>query len=160
VFAFLDAVARKLPSAVVMENVPGIESSRLGDGRLGDTIVCRLESLGYDVTACKLASHRLPGPSATSTTFLLAMREASVSPPDPRAFAVTRLGVDRIYPNATPLVSKALRPQRKPTRGDQGGTTGGPRWPPERRNAPDSGALRDSPVIGRYWARRRKNGVL
>jgi site-specific DNA-cytosine methylase len=78
----------------VIENVPGIQSSRLGGGRLVDTIVCRPESLGYDVTACKLLATDYLVPQRSRRLFRLAMREASVSPPDPRTFSLRRLKVD------------------------------------------------------------------
>jgi DNA (cytosine-5)-methyltransferase 1 len=95
VFAFLDVVAAKRPTAVVMENVPGIESSRLGDRWLVDMIVLRLEALGYAVTACKLLATDYLVPQRRRRLFLLAMRGRSVPQPDPVAFATSRLGVDQ-----------------------------------------------------------------
>jgi DNA (cytosine-5)-methyltransferase 1 len=94
VFAFLDAVAAKLPTAVVMENVPGIESSRLYDGGLLTAIVVRLEALGYHVTACKLLATDYFVPQRRRRLFLLAMRGGVISPPDPGLFARTRLGIE------------------------------------------------------------------
>jgi DNA (cytosine-5)-methyltransferase 1 len=94
VFAFLDAVAAKLPTAVVMENVPGIESSRLYDGGLVTAIVARLEALGYYVTACKLLATDYLVPQRRRRLFLLAMRGGSIPPPDPQRFARTRLGIE------------------------------------------------------------------
>jgi DNA (cytosine-5)-methyltransferase 1 len=94
VFAFLAAVAAKLPTAVVMENVPGIESSRLGGGRLVGTVVRELEALGYDVTTCKLLATDYLVPQRRRRLFLMAMRDGSISPPDPQAFAMSRFGIE------------------------------------------------------------------
>jgi DNA (cytosine-5)-methyltransferase 1 len=94
VFAFLAAVAAKLPTVVVMENVPGIEASRLRDGRLVAAIVGGLEALGYHVTACKLLASDYLVPQRRRRLFLLAMRGGTIEPPDPLAYGRSRFGVD------------------------------------------------------------------
>lgn len=94
VFAFLRIVAAHRPTAFVMENVPGIESSRIGGRRLVELVVGRAQRLGYTVTVCKLTASDYLVPQRRRRLFLLGTMSGVIPPPDPRHFAESRFGID------------------------------------------------------------------
>src|SRR5205807_1161692 len=47
VFTFLEIIKAKRPLAFVMENVPGMEASRIGSVRLPDALLIQFRNLGY-----------------------------------------------------------------------------------------------------------------
>lgn len=60
VFAFVDAVANTRPRAFLLENVPGLLSSRLGDEKLLDVLLTDFHKMGYETrTITSMASDYL-----------------------------------------------------------------------------------------------------
>ena len=95
VFRFLDVVEAVRPSCFVMENVPGIESSRISGRRLVDVLVERFERAGYTVAIKKLLATDYLVPQRRRRLFIMGRRNGEPVFPDPADFARSRLGVDR-----------------------------------------------------------------
>jgi DNA (cytosine-5)-methyltransferase 1 len=95
VFRFVEAILAKRPLGFVMENVPGIESSRADGHAIVPRIVRRLERAGYHVLPCRLIATDFLVPQRRRRLFLLGLRDIDVEPPDPNRFALTRYGIRR-----------------------------------------------------------------
>lgn len=94
VFRFLDAVRIKRPRAFVMENVPGLAASKVNGRRLSAILVEEFEALGYTVTAMKLDASEYLVPQKRQRLFLIGVRGAKATKPDPVAFARECYGID------------------------------------------------------------------
>ena len=94
VFAFLEAVRKLRPSAFVMENVPGIESSEINGERLVNLLVRKFEQSGYRVKAEKLLATDFMVPQRRRRLFLIGQRKGEVLSPDPGEYVRRVLGVD------------------------------------------------------------------
>lgn len=93
VFAFLDIVRHLRPSAFVMENVPGIESSRVNDQRLVDLLIRQFEGAGYAVLSKKVVATDFLVPQKRKRLFLIGQRVGQPQLPNPYEFVQTVLGV-------------------------------------------------------------------
>ena len=94
VFRYLDVIRNKRPKAFVMENVPGIEASKLNGVRLTDFLVQQFTELGYTVSKMKLDASLYLVPQRRKRVFLIGHLGAKVNTPDPRGFASTFYGID------------------------------------------------------------------
>ena len=71
VFKFLEAVKQKSPTAFVMENVPGIRSSKIGDIRLIDFLKKEFKKFGYQVNEIKMKAIEYGVPQRRKESFFL-----------------------------------------------------------------------------------------
>lgn len=93
VFRFVDFVRAKRPKAFVMENVPGLESSKIDGRRLVDILVEQFEVAGYNVVGEKLIATDYLVPQRRRRLFLIGVRGGQPRLPDPGEFATRfRLG--------------------------------------------------------------------
>jgi DNA (cytosine-5)-methyltransferase 1 len=87
VFRFLDIVREMRPKVLVMENVPGIESSRIDGHRLVDYLVERFETIGYTVNKMRLIATDYLVPQLRRRVVLVGALGLIPEKPDPSAFA-------------------------------------------------------------------------
>lgn len=87
VFRFLDVVRAKSPRAFVMENVPGITASRVNGRGLVDLLCEEMSLMGYRVSRMALIATDYLVPQRRRRLFLVGCRAATLSKPDPVAFA-------------------------------------------------------------------------
>lgn len=86
VFRFLDAIRVLRPRAFVLENVPGLESSKVEGRRLVDVLVDRFTGLGYSIAAEKLLATDYLVPQRRRRLFIIGRRDAVPVIPDPASF--------------------------------------------------------------------------
>lgn len=96
VFRFLDIIRQKLPSAFVMENVPGMSSSRIDGKRLPDILEEKFSELGYKVRKMKLDAFDYLVPQRRKRLILVGSSVSRPVVPDGREFTRTHLGINRI----------------------------------------------------------------
>jgi DNA (cytosine-5)-methyltransferase 1 len=92
---FLEVVRAQRPLAFLMENVPGIESSRLNGRPVVEALMADLEALGYSVLAHKVLATDFLVPQLRRRLFLLGTLGVRPEAPDPDHFAASRYGIDR-----------------------------------------------------------------
>ena len=78
-----------------MENVPGIESSRIDGEPVVAALISEFEGLGYSVTPHKVMATDYLVPQLRRRLFLLGTRGIQPEPPDPDDFARSRYGIRR-----------------------------------------------------------------
>jgi len=95
VFRFLEIVKAKRPLAFMMENVPGMASSKIDGMPLPDILVLQFKELGYKVVKLRLAASDYLVPQARKRLLLIgcAARVPQMVAPD--LFAKECLGVQR-----------------------------------------------------------------
>lgn len=94
VFKFLDIVAEMQPKAFVMENVPGIESSKINDTPLVDYLMKQFTNLGYKVSRMKLTATDYLVPQLRKRVVLIGSRGGLVEKPDPLLYASNCFNID------------------------------------------------------------------
>ena len=95
VFRFAEIIRRKLPSAFVMENVPGMISSKIDGRSLPDILEEEFRAMGYRVRQMKLNALDYLVPQRRRRIVLVGTSGARPAIPDGRVFAKTLYGIDR-----------------------------------------------------------------
>jgi DNA (cytosine-5)-methyltransferase 1 len=96
VFQFRDIVLAKRPRAFVMENVPGMTSSRLKEERLPDLLAREFSKAGYYVSVYKLTATDYLVPQRRSRIFILGNFDRPIERPDPERFLAENYGVSPV----------------------------------------------------------------
>lgn len=86
VFRFLDVVKHRQPEAFVMENVPGITSSRLNGVRLTEALLTAFEVIGYQVAAYSLMATDFGVPQLRRRVVIMGARAFMPRRPSGRDF--------------------------------------------------------------------------
>jgi len=94
VFRFLEIVKAKRPIAFVMENVPGMAASRIGERRLPDVLQESFLELGYHVTRLNLTATDYLVPQRRKRLLLVGCLGARPEAVDGTRFARECYGVD------------------------------------------------------------------
>lgn len=94
VFRFLEIVKAKRPTAFVMENVPGLAASRIGDRRLPDVLQESFTGLGYHVTRLNLIATDYLVPQRRKRLLLVGCLNARQEAIDGARFAMECYGTD------------------------------------------------------------------
>jgi len=89
VFKFLEIIKEKQPRIFVMENVPGIESSRIDGNKLVDYLTNEYKKMGYSVSKFKLLATNYLVPQKRKRVFLIGGLGLTIQEPDPITFAKT-----------------------------------------------------------------------
>jgi DNA (cytosine-5)-methyltransferase 1 len=95
VFRYLEVIKSKRPKAFVMENVPGIEASKINGVKLTDLLIQQFSEMGYFVTKMKLDASEYLVPQKRKRIFLVGCLGARVAVPDPLRFAKECYGIDK-----------------------------------------------------------------
>lgn len=77
VYAFVDALEAIKPQAFIMENVPGLLSSRLGEEKLLDVIVADFQQMGYSIRVESLLATEYLVPQLRKRVFIIGWRGAT-----------------------------------------------------------------------------------
>jgi len=94
VFKFVDIIQEKKPRIFLMENVPGIESSKYNGEKLIKYLVNRFTKIGYTVSHFKLLATKYLVPQKRKRIFLVGGLNGSIQKPDPVLYAKQRYGID------------------------------------------------------------------
>ncbi|MFC1499113.1 DNA cytosine methyltransferase [Verrucomicrobiota bacterium] len=94
VFRFIDVIKKKKPRAFIMENVPGIAASRIGNVRLPNYIASEFKKKGYHVTVAKLMASDYLVPQRRARIFIMGSRDVEIQIPNPHLFSRECYGVD------------------------------------------------------------------
>ncbi len=101
VFRFLEIVKSRKPRAFVMENVPGIVSSRVNGVRLTDALAAEFEGAGYDVVVCSLVATEFGVPQLRRRVFMIGGRGFRPRIPSGSDFLSEEFGVSHLGRTAT-----------------------------------------------------------
>jgi DNA (cytosine-5)-methyltransferase 1 len=94
VFRFADVVLSIMPRVFVMENVPGMEASKIDGHRLPEVLATEFEAAGYTVTKMRLRASDYMVPQLRRRLFLIGhLGGAAIPLPSPDAYAMLRLSV-------------------------------------------------------------------
>jgi DNA (cytosine-5)-methyltransferase 1 len=96
VFHFLEIIRQKLPRAFVMENVPGMISSKIDGRSLPDVLEEKFRELGYQVRQMRLNALDYLVPQRRRRLVLVGSTVRRPAPPDGREFAKTFYDINRI----------------------------------------------------------------
>ena len=94
VFRFLDIIDEKRPSTFVMENVPGILSTRIDGERLTEHLRDKFIKMGYKVSVMKLNAADYLVPQLRRRVFLVGSLQKEIQAPNPNEFALNCFDID------------------------------------------------------------------
>lgn len=94
VFRFLDIIREVRPKVLVMENVPGIESSRIDGHRLVDYLAERFQRIGYTMTKMRLLATDYLVPQLRRRVILVGGLGLTIDTPDAPTFAKSCYRID------------------------------------------------------------------
>ena len=92
---FVQVVAEHQPKGFVMENVPGMSASFVNGKRLPQALAEEFKRLGYFVTLMRLVATHYLVPQRRRRLFLVGCTAGHVDVPDPDAFALECMQVER-----------------------------------------------------------------
>ena len=95
VYRFVEIIRQKLPSAFVMENVPGLSSSKIDGRSLSDVLEEQFEEMGYRVRQMKLNAVDYLVPQRRNRLVLAGSNIRRPALPDGRVFAKTFYNIVR-----------------------------------------------------------------
>ena len=95
VFRYVDLILAKRPKAFVLENVPGMASSKVGNRRLPEVLSDAFTSEGYRVSLMKLNSVDFLVPQRRKRLFLVGCLKGPVRHPHPQSFAEEVYGISQ-----------------------------------------------------------------
>jgi DNA (cytosine-5)-methyltransferase 1 len=95
VYRFVEIIRRKLPAAFVMENVPGLSSSRIDGRSLSDVLEEQFKAMGYRVRQMKLNAVDYLVPQRRKRLVLVGSSIRRPALPDGRVFAKTSYNIIR-----------------------------------------------------------------